>query len=57
MVTKTIEESEAEIDAMSDINEETKEAMKGIERDWKALCKKCGEDVLGDEDSLCGKCV
>lgn len=50
-------ETEKEIDAMPDIDEDTKEAMKGIERDYQAICKKCGDNVLGEEDSLCGGCV
>ena len=50
-------ENEAKIDAMRDIDEETKEAIKGIERDFEAICRKCGENVLGEEDSLCAGCV
>jgi hypothetical protein len=38
--------------------EEEKEALKIVNKDKKqAVCRKCGEPIRSDEDSLCGNCI
>jgi len=35
----------------------TKSLKRSVNKKEKAFCPKCGDEVLGDENGLCGRCV